>query len=265
MKTVLMTGAAGDVATHLRRALAGKYQFRLSDIRPVTDLAKTERFRKAQLDRLSDVTRVTKGVDAIIHLGGFSKEGTWEEILQANIIGSYNLFEAARRNGIRRIVFASTNHVTGFHPREAVLDHHADVRPDSRYGASKVFGEALGRLYVDKYGLEVCCIRIGNPTPTPADKRRLSIWTSPRDLAQLVSIGLEHPDIRFEIVYGVSANTRSFYDNSNALRLGYRPQDNSETYAPEVLKHDEPSGNTTEERYQGGAFTTAESFRNPGR
>ncbi len=261
MKTVLMTGAAGDVATQLRTALAGKYQFRLSDIRPVTDLTNTEHFHKAQLDRLSDVTRVSKGVDAIIHLGGFSKEGTWEEILQANIIGTYNLFEAARRNSVRRVVFASTNHVMGFHPREAVLDHHADVRPDSRYGASKVFGEALARLYVDKYGLEVCCIRIGNPTAKPADKRRLSIWSSARDLAQLVSIGLEHPDIKFEVVYGVSANTRSFYDNSNALRLGYRPEDNSEAFATEVLEHDVPSDNATEEMYQGGAFTVAESFR----
>jgi uronate dehydrogenase len=175
------------------------------------------------------------------------------------------VFEAARRNGIKRVVFASSSHTLGFYPRKQVLDHCAPPRPDSRYGVSKVFGETLARLYVDKYGLEVCCLRIGTVQPAPTDKRRLSLWVSPRDLAQLISIGVEHPAIKFEILYGVSGNKRSFYDNSNAERLGYRPQDNSEHYAKEVLKREKPSGNPMIETYQGGVFTIAEKLLNPAR
>ena len=137
-------------------------------------------------------------------------------------------------------------------------------RPDSRYGVSKVFGEALASLYADKYGMQVFCIRIGNVNPAPIDKRRLSIWLSPRDLAQLVTIGIEHPEIRFEVVYGVSANTRSWYDNANARRLGYRPQDDSEAFAAEVLARERP-GDPTAELYQGGAFTVEEQIPNPAR
>ena len=261
-KTVLMTGAAGGVAGHLRRELAGRYRLRLSDVRPVRDLARPEAFARANLARPADCARITKGVDAIVHLGGYAVEGPWAAILEANIVGCYNLFEAARRNGVERIVFASSNHAVGFHRRDHVIDHKAEVRPDSRYGVSKVFGEALGRLYADKYGLEVFCIRIGNVHPVPLDKRRLSLWSSPRDLAQLVSIGLEHPDVRFEIVYGISGNRRAWYDNANATRLGYRPQDDSEAHAQEVLAREQP-GDPIAEMYQGGLFTVAEAIPNP--
>jgi uronate dehydrogenase len=264
-KTVLMTGAAGGVGGHLRRALAERYDLVLSDVRPLPDRAtskKAERFARADLARLADVRRVTKGVDAIVHLGGYAVEGPWEAILQANIVGAYNLFEAARRNGVKRVVFASSHHAVGFHRRDHVIDHAADVRPDTRYGVSKVFGEALGRLYADKYGLEVFCIRIGNVNPAPIDKRRLSLWVSPRDLAQLVAIGLDHPDVRFEIVYGVSGNRRTFYDNANAARLGYRPLDDSEPHAAALLAR-EPPGAPIADLYQGGHFTVAESIPNP--
>jgi uronate dehydrogenase len=196
-------------------------------------------------------------------MGAYSVEGLWEQILEANIVGCYNVFEAARRNGIKRVVFASSSHVLGFHRRKDVIDHRAELRPDSRYGVSKVFGEALARLYVDKYGLEVCCLRIGTVQPVPTDKRRLSLWLSPRDLAQLVSIGVEHSAIKFEVVYGVSGNKRSFYDNSNATRLGYRPQDDSERYAKEVLKREKPSHDPAVEAYQGGIFTVTEELPNP--
>ena len=128
---------------------------------------------------------------------------------------------------------------------------------------SKVFGEALGSLYADKYGMEVFCMRIGNVNPAPIDKRRLSIWISPRDLAQLVTIGIEHPAIRFEIVYGVSGNTRSWYDNSNAHRLGYKPQDDAESYAQEVLAREKPGGDPIAEKYQGGIFTVVEERSEP--
>src|SRR5207247_7212556 len=152
---------------------------------------------------------ITKGVDAIVHLGGYSVEGPWEAIHKANIAGCYNIFEAARRNGVKRILFATSNHAVGFYPRTQKIDHRVYIKPDSRYGVSKVFGEALGSLYADKYGMEVFLMRIGNVNPKPLDKRRLSIWFSPRDLAQLVSIAIDHPDIHFELVSGVSGNQHS--------------------------------------------------------
>jgi uronate dehydrogenase len=261
MKTVLITGASGDVGTHLRRELAGKYALRVSDKRPLKP-TKGEKFLRADVSKMPDALRITKGVDAIVHLGGYSVEGPWDPILKANIIGCYNVFEAARRNGVKRIVFPTSNHAVGFYRRDEKIDHRVYPKPDSRYGVSKVFGEALGSLYADKYGMEMFMIRIGNVNPQPIDKRRLSIWFSPRDLAQLVSIGIDHPEIRFEIVYGVSANTRSWYDNSNAERLGYKPQDNSEKYAQEVLAREKP-GDPRAEMYQGGTFVVAEDVPLP--
>lgn len=262
MKTVLITGATGDVGTHLSRELAGKYKLRLSDKRPLKP-PMGQTFIKADISKMSDALRITKGVDAIVHLGGYSVEGPWEGILQANIIGAYNVFEAARRNGVKRILFPTSNHAVGFYRRDQTIDHRVYIKPDSRYGVSKVFGEALGSLYADKYGMELFMMRIGNVNPVPIDKRRLSIWFSPRDLAQLVSIGIDHPDIKFEIVYGISRNKRAWYDNSNAFRLGYRPQDDSESFAEEILRKEKPSADAIAEAHQGGIFCTAEDVPNP--
>jgi len=259
LKSVLITGATGDVGTHLARELVGKYRLRLSDRRPL----KAKNFVRADISKMADALRITKGVDAIIHLGGYSVEGPWESILQANIIGCYNVFEAARRNGVKRIVFPTSNHATGFYRRDQTIDHRVYPKPDSRYGVSKVFGEALGSLYADKYGMEFLMVRIGNVNPAPLDKRRLSIWISPRDMAQLAAIGIDHPDIKFEIVYGISGNKRGWYDNSNAFRLGYKPQDDSEPYAQEVLAKEKPSTDRIAEMYQGGVFCSAEEVPNP--
>jgi uronate dehydrogenase len=265
MKTVLMTGAGGSVGSMLRPELTGKYNLRLSDIRKIRDLGANETFVAGDITRLDHMLRVTKGVDAIIHLGGFSVEGPWDTILQANIIGCYNVFEAARINGVKRILFATSNHACGFYRRDEKIDHRVYPKPDSRYGVSKVFGEQIGSLYADKYGLEVFNIRIGNTAREPVDKRRLSIWVSPRDLAQLMQIGIDHPDVRFEIVYGVSGNARSWYDNSNARRLGYRPQDDSEPYAQDVLAKEKPAQDPKSEDYQGGTFVSAEIGGDPSR
>jgi uronate dehydrogenase len=261
MKTILITGAAGDVGTHLRRELAGRYRIRASDLRPLKKLG-DEAFVRADISRMADCLRITRGVDAVVHLGGYSVEGPWQGILRANIVGCYNVFEAARRNGVRRIVFPTSNHATGFYRRDRTIDHRVYPKPDSRYGVSKVFGEVLASLYADKYGMQMFCIRIGNVNPAPIDKRRLAIWVSPRDIAQLVAIGIEHPEVRFEIVYGVSANTRSWYDNANAHRLGYRPRDNAEAFAAEVLAREKP-GDPVAETYQGGIFCVAEEVPNP--
>jgi uronate dehydrogenase len=258
MKTLLITGATGDIGTHLRRELAGVYHLRLSDIRPIETPRAGESFMPGDISQMPDMLRVTAGVDAILHLGGVSAEAGWEPILEANIIGCYNVFEAARQNGVKRVLFATSNHAVGFYRRDETIDHRVYPRPDSRYGLSKVFGEQVGSLYADKYGLEVLCLRIGNVSTKPVDKRRLSIWVSPRDLAQLVRIGVDHPDIRFEVVYGVSGSKRSWYDNSNATRLGYRPQDDSEAYAGEILAKHVDDANPNVERYQGGAFVAME-------
>ena len=198
--------------------------------------------------------------NGIIHLGAFSIENDWDTILQANIIGTYNLFEAARLEGVKRVVFASSNHVMGFYPRSDIIPTDKTVRPDTRYGLSKAFGEATASLYAEKYGAEVLSIRIGNVVPKPVHRRLLAIWLSPRDLVQLIRIGVETPGIRHEIVYGASDNKRSWWDNSNATRLGYRPQDRSEDYAAEVLARD--TGVTGDDRVdlnQGGEFCVMES------
>jgi uronate dehydrogenase len=194
-----------------------------------------------------------------VHLGGFSVEGPWETILQSNIIGCYNLFEAARRKGVERIVFASSNHAVGFYPRNRMIDANVPVRPDSRYGVSKAFGEALGALYAYKHGLRVTCLRIGNFADMPADQRRLSIWLKPEDLVQLIRIGLEHPDIRYEIFYGASDNERAWWDNSAAFKFGYRPQGKAEEFRAQAMAAQaklarDPVG----EWYQGGPFCSDE-------
>jgi uronate dehydrogenase len=264
MKTILITGAAGDVGTHLRRELAGKYLLRLSDIRPLKARTPGEQFAPGDIAKMPDMLRITKGVDAIVHLGGFSVEGPWDMILRANIVGCYNMFEAARMNAVKRVLFASSNHATGFYKRDEKIDHRVLTKPDSRYGVSKAFGEQLGSLYADKYGMEVFCMRIGNVTVAPPDKRRLSNWISPGDMARLVCVGIDHPEIKYEIVYGVSDNRRSWYDNSNAYRLGYRPQDDAERFAAEVLAKEQP-GDPRAELYQGGNFVFAEIGGDPSR
>jgi uronate dehydrogenase len=259
MDTVLITGAAGDIGRRLRVLLKGVYpHLRLSDVK-TPDLATDEVFVKAELAHMAEVEKAVAGVDGIVHLGGFSVEGPWETILNANIIGCFNLFEAARRHGVKRIVFASSNHAVGFYPRNRRIGIDAPVRPDSRYGVSKAFGEALGALYAFKYGLRVLCIRIGNVADAPVDKRRLSIWIKPEDLVQLVRIGLEHPDLRHEIFYGASDNDRSWWDNEAAFRYGYRPAGRSEDHRDAALAAQaklppDPVGDW----YQGGPFCSDE-------
>ena len=235
---------------------AGNYKLRLSDKRLLTPSA-GETFVQADIEDMAAALAISEGIDALVHLGGYAAEGPWETILQANIIGCYNVFEAARRNGVKRLVFASSNHALGFYKCDQKVDHRVYPKPDTRYGVSKAFGEMLGSLYADKYGLEVFLIRIGYASPTPGDLHGLAMWISPRDLAQLVAIGIDHPDVRFEIVYGVSGNTRSWYDNSNAERLGYVPQDDSELYAAEVLARGD-AGDELVDGYQGGQFVRAE-------
>jgi uronate dehydrogenase len=260
MQNVLITGAAGDIGSRLRKLLRGVYpHIRASDIRKPADLAPGDDFVAADLTDLAQVEKAVAGMEGIVHLGGHAVEGAWDTILNANIIGCYNLFEAARRGGVKRVIFASSNHAIGFYPRSRRIGVNVTVRPDSRYGVSKAFGEALGSLYVDKHGLRVTCLRIGNVTDEPADERRLSIWVSPQDLAQLVRIGLDHPDIHFEIFYGVSDNAASFWDNSRATHFGYRPQSRAEDFRAQAMAAQAKlPPDPIAARFQGGTYCSAE-------
>ena len=259
MKHVLITGAAGLIGTGLREQFAGRYKLRLTDVRTPPALAEDEEFVEVDLRDPGAVQGVVEGVDAVVHLGGIASEDAWEAVRDVNIDGTYNVFESARRSGVRRVVYASSVHAVGFYPRNRTIDADVTVMPDSRYGVSKAFGEALGALYANKYGLEVMAVRIGNAYPEPIDERRLSIWTSHRDLAQLIGIGLDHPGLCFEIVYGVSGNTRTWWDNSGAERLGYRPEDNAEKWAESVMATAPEDPDAPGAGVQGGAFAVLES------
>lgn len=263
MKRVLLTGAGGSIGSRLRRLLPSHYELVLTDLLPPPDLKPEETFIAADLADAASIKRAAGGVDGIIHLGGKSTEGPWETILRSNIIGTYNLFEAARKQGVKRVVFASSNHAVGFYRRDRTIGTEVLPLPDTRYGVSKAFGEAVGALYAYKYGLGVLCIRIGNVSEIPKDERRLAIWLKPEDLVSLIRIGLEREGLIYEAVYGMSDNARSWWDNSRALELGYRPEGKSEDFAREALEaqamlpRDEIS-----DAFQGGPFCSQE-FEGP--
>ncbi len=230
-----------------------------ADVREPKDLAPGETFIKADISKAAEIDGACAGVEGIIHLGGRSGEAPWEAILEANIVGCYNLFEAARKAGVKRVVFATSNHAVGFYPRATMIGTDVIPRPDSRYGVSKLFGEGLGAMYAYKHGIGVTSLRIGNVGDKPLDQRRLAIWIKPEDLVQLIRIGLERPGLVYEVMYGVSDNQRSWYDNSHAYELGYKPEHRAEDHAEEVLAAEPRSGkHPAAEFYQGGTFCADE-------
>jgi uronate dehydrogenase len=217
------------------------YRLRLLDMLPVegapdaitADLADRAALREA-----------VRGVDAIIHLAGISLEAPFEKILKANIEGTYHLYEAAREEGVGRIVFASSNHAVGYTPRplgatpvapDALIPVDTPRRPDTFYGLSKSFGEDLAQLYWDKHGLESVSVRIGSCFAEPTGVRMLSVWMSPADGARLFHAALTAENVGHTIAYGSSANTRLWWDLSSARALGYEPQDDSEPYAEKLI------------------------------
>ncbi|MFM9697332.1 NAD-dependent epimerase/dehydratase family protein [Streptomyces europaeiscabiei] len=236
-RTVLLTGAAGGLGTLMRDLLpAHGYELRLLDLLPVEGAPDAITADLADKDALREAVR---GVDAIIHLAGISLEASFEKILRANIEGTYNLYEAARAEGVPRIVFASSNHAVGFTPRPQGQDPLIPVetahRPDTFYGLSKSFGEDLAQLYWDKHGLETVSVRIGSCFPEPTSVRMLSLWMSPADGARLFDAALTAENVGHTVVYGSSANTRLWWDLSTARALGYEPQDDSEPYAEKLI------------------------------
>ncbi|MEU0276057.1 NAD(P)-dependent oxidoreductase [Streptomyces sp. NPDC006307] len=258
-RTVLLTGAAGGVGTLMRGLLpVYGYDLRLLDVTPIDGEPDAITADLADQDALREAVR---GVDAIVHLAGISLEAPFEKILRANIQGTYNLYEAAREAGVRRIVFASSNHAVGFTPRPHGSDPLIPVdtphRPDTLYGLSKCFGEDLAQLYWDLHGIETVSVRIGSCFMEPTSVRMLSVWLSPGDGARLFHAALTAEDVHHTVVYGSSANTRLWWDLSSARALGYEPEDDSEQYAPKlVAEHGELDDANPEHRVLGGHFAT---------
>jgi uronate dehydrogenase len=258
-RTVLLTGAAGGLGTLMRGLLpAYGYELRLLDILPIdgepgaitADLADEAALREA-----------VRGVDAIIHLAGISLEASFEKILRANIEGTHHLYEAAREEGIGRIVFASSNHAVGFTPRPQEADPLVPIdtprRPDTFYGLSKAFGEDLAQFYWDKHGLETVSVRIGSCFMEPTSVRNLSVWMSPGDGARLFHAALTAERVAHTVVYGSSANTRLWWDLSTARAIGYEPQDDSEQYAEKLIaEQGELDPDNPDHACLGGPFTT---------
>ena len=192
---------------------------------------------------------------------GIPRVADGERILPIIIVGTGNLFVAARRNGVERVVFASSNHATGFYRVGQPVDPGLPPRPDSRYGVSKVFGEALGRLYADKHGLAVACLRIGSFRERPQNARELRTWISHRDTVQLVRRCIDAPPFHFIVVYGVSANTRNEWKDESAPLIGYRPEDNAEAFAKELESKTEAAGPASD--FHGGQYCAQEFDGDP--
>ncbi|MEU3735553.1 MULTISPECIES: NAD(P)-dependent oxidoreductase [unclassified Streptomyces] len=236
-RTILLTGAAGGLGTLMRGLLpAYGYELRLLDVRPIEGEPDAI---TADLDDKKALREAVQGVDAVIHLAGISLESSFDKILRANIEGTYNLYEAAREEGVRRVVFASSNHAVGFTPRpvgdDPLIPVETPRRPDTFYGLSKSFGEDLAQFYWDKHGMETVSVRIGSCFLEPSNVRMLSVWMSPGDGARLFHAALTAPSVGHTVVYGSSANTRLWWDLSSARALGYEPQDDSEQYADKLV------------------------------
>ena len=258
LKKLLMTGAAGGVATKLRPFLSAIAEtVVLSDVAEPADLAPHETFAACDLGDAAAVARLFDGVDGVIHLGGISTEKPWDLILNANISGCYNLFEAARHNGRPRIVFASSNHVVGFYRRDQRLDATALPRPDTLYGVSKAFGETLASLYFDKFGQECLSVRIGSCFDRPKNPRMLATWLAAEDLFDLIARAFAAPRLGHTIVYGASANDEQWWDNGRARFLGWTPKHTSARWRAQVMAQAGPEApEDPAVVHQGGAFVT---------
>ena len=259
---VLLTGAAGGLGKVLRAGLKPHAKMlRLSDREPMGEAQAQEEIVPCELGDREAVNRLVAGCDAIAHFGGVSTEAKFDPILQANIVGVFNVYEAARRHGVKRVVFASSNHVVGYYKQSEVIDADDPMRPDGLYGVSKCFGESLSRFYHDRHGIETACLRIGSSFPAPRDRRMLSTYLSYPDLIELVRCALYAPRVGHTVIFGMSDNKKKFWDNSKAAHIGFRARDSADGERERVeaagppLPADDPAA-----IYQGGAFVHAGPF-----
>ena len=259
---ILLTGAAGGLGQALRGRLKQNCDvLRLSDKADCGPAQPQEEVMTVDLADADAVHAMVQGVDAIVHLGGVSVEAPFEPILAANIRGVYNLYEAARKHGVKRIIFASSNHVMGFYKQSETITTDDPPRPDGLYGLSKAFGEDLSRFYFDRYGIETACVRIGSSFPEPRDRRMLATWLSYDDLHRLFTACLTTPVLGHSIVYGMSNNSVTWYDNSRARHIGYVAQDSSDVFREAVYARTPPPDlNDPAVIYQGGAFVRTGPF-----
>lgn len=251
-RKIVLTGASGNLGRFLAGELVGRYEnVVLTDIVDYPgSMPSGATFIRADVADAEAVDAICEGAAAILHFGGISTEKSFEAILPANIVGVVNIFEAARKNGAR-VVFASSNHTIGFYERSQMLDTDMPTRPDSFYGISKIFGENVGSLYFDKHGVESVHIRIGSALPEPRDERHLSTWLSLPDFFAMIVRAIEVERTDFAILWGASANTRTWWGRDDSERLGITRADNSEVFADRV------SGPTTDpvtEKFQGGVY-----------
>lgn len=264
-KRLLITGAAGRLGNVLREHLrAFADELRLTDIADMGVAAPHEELVRCDLGNFADVLPLAEGVDAIVHAGGVPLENTFAAILNGNIVGTYNIYEAARQHGVKRVVYTSSNHAIGFYDRTETIDSTVPHRPDSLYGVSKCFAEDLGRYYWDKFGIESVNLRIGSSFEEPLDRRMLATWLSFADFAQLVERSLTAPRVAHMIVYGMSANRESLWDNRTASSIGYVPKDSAETWREKIEAKFPPlDPNEPAARYHGGNFAGAGHFEDP--
>jgi uronate dehydrogenase len=232
---LLITGAAGNLGKVLRQSLPPlTTTLRLTDRGNMTPAADHEEVMACELGDFDAVMKVVEGCDAIVHFGAAPVERPWAEILESSIIGGYNVYEAARRHGVKRIIYASSIHSVGYERRENGADTDTPHNPDSLYGVSKCFVEDLAKLYFNKFGIESACLRINSCFPKPVDRRHLATWQSFDDLVHLVERCLVSERIGHSVVYGISNNQELFFSNHKAAHLGYQPKDNAEAYREEV-------------------------------
>jgi uronate dehydrogenase len=258
---LLLTGAAGALGKVLRESLQPYASvLRLSDVALMAPAGPAEEVVPCDLADKAAVDALVRGCEAIVHLGGVSVERPFEQILEANIKGVFHVYEGARRHGVKRVVFASSNHVIGYHKQGELIDADCVKRPDGYYGLSKSYGEDLSRFYFDRYGIETACLRIGSSFPEPKDRRMLITWLSYRDLTELVRCCLFAPRLGHTIVYGMSANRDRWWDNSKATHLGFHPQDSSEAFRAKVEAQPPADPSDPASVYQGGGFVKIGPF-----
>jgi uronate dehydrogenase len=254
--SVLITGAAGALGRELRKSGTRLAKHvRLTDLHASQDLQPHEDDCALDLADFDSVLAAVSGCDTIVHLGAEVAKGTWDLVLNANIIGTYNVYEAARRMGVKRIVYASSVHAVGYYERTQTIDASVPTKPDSLYGVSKTFGENLASLYFNKFGIETVSLRIGSCFAEPTDRRHLITWLSYRDFRQLVERSLDAPRVGCMTCYATSRNNQSFWDNRQASVLGYQPEDNADAYREKILattERGEPDHPAI--RFQGGGF-----------
>jgi uronate dehydrogenase len=260
VNVVVLTGAAGLIGSTLRAAWCGRFSLlRLVDTQELGEEREGEETRVLDLADFAATQRAVEGADAVVHLAAIPQEDRFERLLEANVAATYNVFEASRQAGVRRVVFASTNHVTGFYATTERVGPGDPVRPDSLYGVTKVFGEALGRLYADKWGVEVVCLRIGAFGERPGDADALSMWLSPGDGVRLFTRALVAPEVGFLVVYGVSRVPSSWWKNPGAAVLGYEPVDDVDPELRRALAAEaDPAGGL-----QGGRFAGRDYWVEP--